>query len=199
MCHHKFYDCCDALKPLCENIAASYALTNVLYGTDVWRMLRAIIKVTHLFSLVACIEVITAGTSPEPLASLHQDPWQGVHTNGFSQELVVASARCTSECALGAFTWLNVLFFEAGDSIRWAGRPILKQVFLHTLQDRRWIEDQVVVDGCWTGEAVCSLLSSDTCITWAKNPYYFLKRTAWRGSSQSSSMHSFLTFFKALI
>ena len=73
---------------------------------------------THLFSLVACVEVITAGTSPEPLAPLHQDPSQGVQANRLSQELVVASASCTSECALGAFTWLNVLFFEAGDSIR---------------------------------------------------------------------------------
>ena len=130
-----------------------------------------------LLYLVACVEVITAGTSPEPLAPLHQDPSQGVQANRFSQELVVASARCTSECALGAFTWLNVLFFEAGDSIRWAGRPILKQVFLHTLQDRRWIEDQVVVDGCWTGEAVCSLISSDACMSWAENPCYFLQRT----------------------
>ena len=79
---------------------------------------KIFIRSYTLLYLVACVEVITAGTSPEPLAPLHQDPSQGVQANRFSQELVVASARCTSECALGAFTWLNVLFFEAGDSIR---------------------------------------------------------------------------------
>ena len=67
--------------------------------------------ITHLFSLVACVEVFTAGTSPEPLAPLQQDPSQCVHAYRLSQELIVASSSCTSMNAVGAFTWLNPFFF----------------------------------------------------------------------------------------
>ena len=68
------------------------------------------LKVTHLFSLVAGAEVVAAGTSPEPLTPLHQGPSQGVQTDCFCQELVMASTSCTSEGTVGAFPWLNVFF-----------------------------------------------------------------------------------------
>ena len=72
---------------------------------------------SHLFSLVAGAEVVAAGTSPEPLTPLHQGPSQGVQTDCFCQELVMASTSCTSEGTVGAFPWLNIFFFEAGDSV----------------------------------------------------------------------------------
>ena len=72
---------------------------------------------THLFSLVAGAEFVAAGTFQEPLPPLHQGPSQGVQTDSFSQEVVVTSTSCTSEGAVGTFPWLNVVFFEAGDSI----------------------------------------------------------------------------------